>query len=351
MLFFAPFASFAVIFISSLKLQLPTQTGRRRRPAPIVDTVFTLQDLRDWNRPGTSLAVLGHPIKHSLSPAMHNAALAEMARADPRFADWRYHRFDIPPGDLPAALELLHRKKFLGVNLTVPHKILAFDRVAEIDPAARPVGAINTLHWTPAGWRGHNTDGHGLAAAIRETLGLELAAAPVILLGAGGAARGAAIECLQRRCASLWIANRTRANLDTLLAALRPLAAAGAIPLHGFDPAAPPAGIPSAALVINATSAGLRPDDPAPFDLSLLAHPPVGVFDMIYNPPQTRLLAQAAALGLPAANGLAMLVHQGARALEIWAGLPPPIAPMRRAAGQMQGAATAESPPPPAPPE
>jgi shikimate dehydrogenase len=350
-----------------------------------VDTVFTLQDLRDWNRPGTSLAVLGHPIRHSRSPAMHNAALAEMARADPRFADWRYHRFDIPPDDLPAALELLHRKKFLGVNLTVPHKTLAFDRVAEIDPAARPIGAINTLHWTPAGWRGHNTDGHGLAAAIRETLSRELAGAPVILLGAGGAARAAAVECLRRRCAALWIANRTRANLDTLLAALRPLAAdphatnphdasplatsphnagphaadplasadaipgtaataaaaatvgTSAIPLHGFDPAAPPADIPAAALVINATSAGLRDDDPAPLDLARLARRPAGVFDMIYNPPQTRLLAQAAALGLPAANGLAMLVHQGARALEIWAGTPVPLAPMRRAAGQMQG--------------
>ncbi|OAM89187.1 shikimate dehydrogenase [Termitidicoccus mucosus] len=300
-----------------------------------MDTVFTLQDLRDWNRPGTSLAVLGHPIKHSLSPAMHNAALAEMARADSRFSDWRYHRFDIPPDDLPAALELLHRKKFLGVNLTVPHKILAFDLVAEVDPAARPIGAINTLHWTPAGWRGHNTDGYGLATAIRETLARELAGAPVILLGAGGAARGAAVECLQRRCASLWIANRTRANLDALLAALRPLAGAGTIPLHGFNPATPPDGIPAAALVINATSAGLRDSDPAPLDLARLACRPAGVFDMIYNPPQTRLLAQAAALGLPAANGLAMLVHQGVRALEIWTGKPPPVEPMRRAAGQM----------------
>jgi shikimate dehydrogenase len=323
---------------------------------------------------------------------MHNAALAEMARADPRFADWRYHRFDIPPGNLPAALALLHRKKFPGVNLTVPHKILAFDRVAEVEPAARPIGAVNTLHWAPAGWRGHNTDGHGLAAAIRETLGLKLAGAPVILLGAGGAARAAAVECLRRRCAALWIANRTRANLDTLLAVLQPLAASGgvatvaagtsaaasadaaadgttaadaadaggagaagtagggaaaggtgdagtaavgAIPLHGFDPAAPPAGIPAGALVINATSAGLRDSDPAPFDLARLGRRPAGVFDMIYNPPQTRLLAQAAALGLPAANGLAMLVHQGARALEIWTGRPPPVGPMRRAAGQI----------------
>jgi shikimate dehydrogenase len=283
------------------------------------DTVFTLRDLESWSRPGTSLAVLGHPIKHSVSPPMHNAALAELARADARFADWKYFRFEIHPDDLPRALELLHAKKFRGVNLTVPHKIIAFDRVAEIDAAARPLGAVNTLRWIERGWHGFNTDGYGLASAVRETLGRDLAGDQVILLGAGGAARGAAVECLQRGCASLWIANRTPGNLDALLAQLGPLA--GRTPLRGFAPAAPPADLPSAALVINATSAGLRPDDAAPIDLTAL--PNVGaVFDMIYNPPQTRLLRQADFLGLPHANGLAMLVHQGAKSLEIWSGIP-----------------------------
>ena len=141
----------------------------------------------------------------------------------------------------------------------------------------------------------------------------------MILLGAGGAARGAAVECLQRRCASLWIANRTEANLTTMLTELAPLAAD--IPLRGFTPAAPPADLPSGTLLINATSAGLRPTDDLPVDLTSL--PNVGaVFDMIYNPAQTALLARAAFLGLPHANGLAMLVHQGAKALEIWTGAP-----------------------------
>ena len=156
-------------------------------------TVFTLADLAAWSRPGTSLAVLGHPIKHSISPPMHNAALAELARAHPRFTDWQYVRFEIHPADLPRALDLLHAKQFRGVNLTVPHKIIAFDRVAEIDPAARPVGAVNTLRWTERGWHGFNTDGYGLAAAVRETLDLDLTGAPIVLLGAGGAARGAAV--------------------------------------------------------------------------------------------------------------------------------------------------------------
>lgn len=286
---------------------------------PETAPVLTLRDLEAWSRPGTSLAVLGHPIKHSISPAMHNAALAELAAADPRFADWHYVRFEVHPDDLPRALELLHEKKFLGVNLTVPHKIIAFDRVAEVDPAARPVGAVNTLRRAPAGWQGFNTDGYGLATAIVETLDRTLAGADIILLGAGGAARGAAVECLQRRCASLALANRTRAHLDSLLATLGPVA--GGIPVRGFDPAQPPADLPRGALVINATSAGLKATDPRPIDLAALPEPSA-VFDMIYNPPLTPLLAQTQALGLPFANGLAMLVHQGARALEIWSGIP-----------------------------
>jgi shikimate dehydrogenase len=283
------------------------------------DPTYGLADLDGWSFPGPALAVLGHPIKHSISPAMHNAALAALAPREPHFADWRYFRFEVHPDDLPRALELFHAKNFHGLNLTVPHKIIAFDRVAAIDPAAVPIGAVNTLLPTPAGWRGFNTDGYGLAAGIRETLALDLAGAHVILLGAGGAARGAAVECLQRRCASLWIANRTPANLAAMLADLTPLA--GGIPLHGFAPATPPSRLPANALVINATSAGLRPTDDLPIDLAALPRP-AAVFDMIYNPPQTALLARAAALGLPHANGLAMLVHQGAKALEIWTGAP-----------------------------
>jgi shikimate dehydrogenase len=274
------------------------------------DPVFTLADLENWSRPGTSLAVLGHPIKHSVSPPMHNAALASLGRTD-----WRYHRFDVPPADLPRALELLHAKKFHGVNLTVPHKIIAFDRVAHVDPAARPIGAVNTLRWSPEGWHGFNTDGYGLAAAVQETLGRTLAGSPILLLGAGGAARGAAVECLQIRCASLTIANRTRATLDELLAAIAPLAAG--VPLRAFERAS----LPPDTIVINATSAGLRPDDHLSIDLATLPRP-AAVFDMIYNPPQTALLRAAAALGLPHANGLAMLVHQGAKSLEIWSGAP-----------------------------
>jgi shikimate dehydrogenase len=316
--------------------------------------VLTLTDLEAWSRESPSLAVLGHPIGHSLSPPMHNAALAALGREDSAWADWRYFRFDIPPEDLPRALALLHAKRFRGVNLTVPHKVLAFDQMAEVDDDARPVGAVNTLKWTTRGWHGFNTDGYGLSAALRATLGYELAGRPVVLIGAGGAARAAAIECLRRGCSMLAIFNRTRANLDVLLALLRPLA--GNIPLHGLDLILPadlakdspnvycssatayinddaPA-VPDG-IVINSTSLGLRPDDPAPIELTWLPKA-AGVYDMIYNPPQTALLRAAASLGVPHANGLSMLVHQGAKALEIWTGIP-----AARTAPVMQAAAEA----------
>jgi len=256
---------------------------------------------------------------------MHAAALAEIARDDPRFADWEYFRFDVAPDRLGEALGTMRGLGFRGVNLTVPHKVLALGMVSALDPAAADAGAVNTLLADGTGWRGFNTDGYGLAAGIREDLGLSLRGAPVVLLGAGGAARGAAVECLRAGCAGLWIVNRTQSNLDALLALLAPIATG--IPVHGSAH-----GLPPGAIVINATSAGLRPDDPAPADLAAL--PGIAaVYDMIYNPPRTRLLAQAKALGLPHAGGLGMLVHQGAKSLEIWTGVPAArTAPAMRAA-------------------
>lgn len=299
------------------------------RRAVTPDDVLTLADLNDWPRDGTWLAVLGHPIKHSISPAMHNAALKEMGLRNPLFSQWRYVRFDISPDELPQALRRFHALGFRGLNLTVPHKVIAFGCVHHVDTAAQPIQAVNTLRWTAEGWKGFNTDGYGLAAGLREDLGATLRGADVVLLGSGGAARGAAVECLQQGCASLWIANRTPANRDELIASLRAMGASTKI--QGFEPFGPLDQVPAGSWVINATSAGLRPTDPAPIDLSRLA-PPAGVYDMIYNPAKTPLLASAEALGLRSANGLSMLVHQGARALELWTESAIPVEEMRRAA-------------------
>jgi shikimate dehydrogenase len=274
--------------------------------------------------------VIGHPIAHSVSPQMHNAALAGLTLDDDRFADWKYFSFDVEPVRLPMALELLLERGFRGVNLTVPHKVLAVELATGLDEEASEAGAVNTLSNVDGAWRGYNTDGYGLAAGILEDLGLRLRAAHVVLLGAGGAARGAAVECLRVACASLSVVNRSRSSLDSLLQHLRPLARG--IPVTALEPghAGPPG-----AIVINATSLGLRADDPAPIDLASLGSAGA-VYDMIYNHKRTKLLAQARSLGLPHANGISMLVHQGAKALEIWTGMP-----SRRTAPTMRAAAVA----------
>lgn len=294
---------------------------------PVTEPTRTLADLEQWAFAGTALAVLGQPIAHSLSPVMHNAALADLARTEARFEKWRYFKFEIAPTDLPRALGLFHAKGFAGLNLTVPHKSLALPHLAAADETVRTAGAANTLRRTDAGWEGFNTDGYGLTRGLHESLGVDLAGAKVVLLGAGGAARGAAAECLRRKCGVLWIGNRTAENLAALLGDLR--SAWPQAEIRGFD-LAQPAELPSGAVVINATALGLQPGDPVPIDL-FHACRPACVFDMIYQPPSTKLLRQAAVLNLPIANGLAMLVHQGARALELWSGVAAPVEIMRGA--------------------
>lgn len=293
------------------------------------ESIHTLSDLPAWSFAGTALAVVGRPVAHSLSPVIHHAALAELARTRPEFGSWRYFKFDIAPEELPRALTLFQEKNFRGLNLTVPHKSLAVEHLVSSDAFVRAAGAANTLSWTSTGWTGANTDGYGLATALREELDVGLAGAEVILLGAGGAARAAAVECLRSHCASLWIGNRTAGRLAQLLAQIQPLAAASTV--HGFDLAQPPAGLPGGAIVINATSAGLAAGETAPFDLTKIPRPS-RVYDMIYRPARTALLQQADDLGLAQANGLSMLVHQGARSLELWTGATVPVAVMQAAA-------------------
>ncbi|HVU17009.1 MAG TPA: shikimate dehydrogenase [Candidatus Didemnitutus sp.] len=290
--------------------------------------VRTIADLRAWSQPGTALAVVGHPVAHSLSPRIHNAALAEVAREDPQYRTWRYHAFDIEPADLPEAVLLFHAKGFAGMNFTVPHKEAVLLLAEDADALTRSVGAANTLIRTPTGWRATNTDCGGLTDALQAELKISLTRSPVVLLGAGGAARAAALQCLRDQAASLWIGNRTTARSAALATALAPYA--GKIPIHTFE-LIHPDHLPARSVVINATTLGLRPNDPSPLNLEVIP-PPAAVFDMIYNPPMTALLRQATALRRPAANGLGMLVHQGARSLSQWLGRPVPVGVMNGAA-------------------
>ena len=264
---------------------------------------------------GVSLAVVGHPVKHSISPAMHNSALAKLSETDERFKDWAYYRFDIGPEQLAEALPLFHRQGFRGLNLTIPHKVQALDLLKEIAPEARSMGAVNTLVRNDTGYFGLNTDGYGLERGLELDLGITFKGASVMVLGAGGAARSAAAQAILSGCTRLYMGNRTEGRLSSLVDVLKPLSSKAGIQTFGLNEL--PRDLPESGIVINATALGLNSEDPAPIDVAQL---PTDwkVYDMIYNPSRTLLIEQAKARGLKVANGLSMLVHQGARALEAW---------------------------------
>lgn len=295
----------------------------------MAEETYALSDLENWSFDGVPLAVLGHPIKHSISPAMHNAALAAMADRDKKFGAWRYFRFDVHPDDLPQALPRLHKAGFKGLNLTIPHKVEAVELVAAIDPVARLMGAVNTLLWQEDGYHGYNSDGYGLEQALKSELETSLDDAVVILLGAGGAARAAAVQCLQSGCRQLWIGNRNQDRLSALLDSIKGHEQFERV--KGFDITAPPGDLPDSGILVNATSLGLKADDPQPVSLDRFATT-LKVYDMIYNPPETALLKAARSRGMSVANGLSMLVWQGVRSLEIWSETDVPADVMARAA-------------------
>lgn len=268
---------------------------------------------------------------------MHNAAFASLG------LNWRYVAHDVRPEELPEALKGAKAMRYVGVNLTVPHKLLAQKLVDALDESARLWGAVNTVRFEAKSqeglWRslaefeeipdelrlqGFNTDADAISRSLTEEFGLALAGKVVVLLGAGGAGRTAALKLASEGVRSLFLVNRTEAK-----------AAAVACEIRDRHPQVDVAlGYPGALvdLVLNATSLGLKPGDPLPLDERLLPLRRAGaVYDMIYSPVQTELLKRAAAAGCRTANGIGMLVYQGARALELWTGCAAPIQVMRRA--------------------
>jgi shikimate dehydrogenase len=266
-------------------------------------------------------AVYGSPIRHSASPAMHNAAFAAVG------LDWRYLAFEVDPKNLRAAIEGAKVMGFAGINLTVPHKLLAVDMVDALDVSAKQWGAVNTIRFGPDGSVGFNTDADAITQSLREDLKLEPSGAKILLLGAGGAGRTAALKLAAENVAELFLVNRTTSKAEEIAAEIKKQSPAVKVstgyPKGGVD------------LILNATSLGLKADDASPLDEKQFSLKQArAVYDMIYRPAETKLLAAAKAAGCRTANGLGMLLHQGAKAFEIWTGRPAPLAVMRRALEQ-----------------
>ncbi len=298
--------------------------------APDTEIPLTLDDLRKWSRVEPSLAVVGSPIGHSLSPRMHNAALAELSRTLPQFTHWRYFKFEIDPADLPEALRLFHQKRFIGLNLTLPHKVIACPLVAGLSSLAQAIGAVNTLIWHDVGYYGHNTDGPGFARGLREDLDSPMQDANIVLLGAGGAARAIATIALKEGCRSLWIGNRNPQRLADLVAQIAMHLPEPAQRIRTSPLAKPPADLPADCVLVNATQLGLHATDSTPFPPDRL-RPEMVAYDIIYEPAETAFLRAARNTDILAANGFSMLYWQGALALELWTHTRAPVHAMAAA--------------------
>ena len=294
--------------------------------------VYTFADLQAWETATAGehsplrLAVLGDPVAHSASPQMHNAALAACG------LDVRYCRLHIRPDDLSAALRLLAEKGFVGVNCTIPHKAGVLAAVDEADDNAQRAGGVNTVVVGPDGrLRGFSTDGPGLERAVREQFGAELRDLRVLVLGAGGGAgRAVAMQCASAGARRITLINRNPEKLQPLHEAIAAFYPHDQLASGPWDEAALIAALDQTDLVVNCSALGMNAGDPSPIPAALLSRAHL-LYDTIYTARRTPLMLAADAAGAQSANGLSMLLHQGALSFEIWFGRAAPLEAMRTA--------------------
>lgn len=263
------------------------------------------------------LAVIGHPVAHSRSPAMQSAALAALGLGE----EWSYGALDLTPEEFEARVRALPAEGFAGANVTVPHKQAALALADAPSEVAREIGAANTLVFSAGGIGAHNTDADGFLRSLPRSPAGERA----LVLGAGGAAR-AIVWALLREGAEVEVWNRTGARAAALCAEL------GGVAVAEPDGALP--GQEDYGLIVNTSAAGLHGEDPfadLPLDRDGFAAGQT-VLDMVYGEEPSPLLAAAAAAGADTVDGLEVLVQQGALSLRIWTGLEPPLDVMRAAA-------------------
>ena len=265
--------------------------------------------------------IIGWPVSHSLSPVLHGHWLAEYG------IDGAMVPLAAGREDFTAVIDGARRAGFRGVNVTVPHKEAAFALAHRLDDAARAAGAANLLIFREDGIEGRNTDALGLAESLRESIGA-LDGKNVVLLGAGGAARGAILSLEMLGAGKIHLLNRDAHRAKTLAGSLSRQVRSAVEPgaLTDWQTVAG-----DAALVVNSTSAGMGTIPPLDVDLSLLPKD-AAVCDIVYNPPQTRLLKDAATRGHRTIDGLGMLMHQAAPSFEAFFGVRPKVTPALRAA-------------------
>jgi len=299
---------------------------------------YTLADLEKWSEvardvdPPIRLGVFGDPVAHSLSPQMQDAALRACE------INMQYARFHIRANELGSALRFLRKLDFVGINLTVPHKITGLAQIDAVDESASRCGAVNTLCLHDKKLIGSNTDAEGFSGAVRSEFSIDLRDLRVMILGAGGGTGHAiAWQCALENCERLVLVNRTLAKTNGIVERLRPffaeprvLGPVARLEALAWDETAVRAQLADIDLIVNATPLGMNASDPAPIPARLLA-PHHIVFDCVYRPSKTALLRAADEAGARGANGLSMLLHQGALSFSIWFNREAPIEAMRSA--------------------
>jgi len=263
------------------------------------------------------LGVIGHPVAHSFSPAMHNAAIAALG------VDYVYVAFHVPPERVGEAIRGMRALGIRGLNVTIPHKLAVMEGLDAISEEAGAVGAVNTISLEPDGrLTGHNTDVYGFLTALRASAGLDRLPANAVVLGAGGAARAVVYGLgTTPEVEKITVLNRTLDRAERLADDMskRTGKRIDAGP-HSEQGRA----LRDAGLLVNVTSLGMRPNvEGSPVEDASFLHPGLTVYDTVFNPLETTLMRQARAAGARACGGLDMLVFQGARSFEIWTGLQP----------------------------
>lgn len=262
--------------------------------------------------------VFGDPIAHSKSPLMLNRAFAEKG------LNAAYAAFHIKPGTLRDAVNGIRALGFRGVNVTIPHKLEVMDYLDHVDEHALAIGAVNTIVNKDGKLTGYNTDGIGYVRSLKEETHFQPKGKTVVLVGAGGAAKGIGYALIQEGVRKLIIANRTVEKAYDLAKDLEGLAETEGIPLTEIG-----SYLKNSELVVHTTRVGMHPYiHDLPFEPEHI-HDGLLVSDIVYNPLNTLLLSEARLRGAKAHGGLGMFVYQGAYAFEYWTGLAAPVKAMR----------------------
>ncbi len=268
--------------------------------------------------------VIGWPVKHTLSPYMHNAAFKRAG------IDAEYLAFEVHPDNLKAFIGRIFKARIKGLNVTVPHKERCMAFLDSIDPLARSIGAVNTIVIKGSKLCGYNTDSYGFAVAIKKDLGFEIKGKSVFVLGSGGASRAVSFSLAANGARQIILTDLFLDKVMTLAENLRKFYPACTVDIIEQKRIYRKEDLEGVDLLVNATPVGLKKSDPLLFDKGIFRKG-LAVYDLVYNPVKTRLVEAAKKSGLRASGGLAMLLYQGARSFELWTGKKAPIGVMRRA--------------------